>query len=433
MAKMKIEINNIQDGFKYRIDIIFFMFCAIFAFLPIQKIPFLTSSIFLGLFFFLRFCLNKIYRKYVFNVLFNKKNIYIILSLIFIIIYSLFLPTFKSTFDYSIIQTFLNQLLNLSICVFLLGYIFEKGEEKRIIDYIVIVFWFQSIIQISSFLIPQLREFFDNFKNPSNLVIVADKYNGYRGLAVSNSNFFGLATSYGLIYLLFAFYHRQLLIKKSTKVLIAFCLGFGGISAGRSSVIGLVFAIAYLLLRKLKYVKKSFVIRLRFKVTIRRFLAIFVIIIILIFSPLFVGNFKISEEMNNKLDAFNKFAFELIINYREGNGFSSGSTDTLRNMYFPVSGHTLLLGDGKYTSENGLYYMNTDAGYMRNILFFGLIGFFIIMIYQIQFFDWKNHFFKSLFLLLFLMSMHIKGEVVGFLIITQIILFMVLEGGQKHE
>ena len=35
---------------------------------------------------------------------------------------------------------------------------------------------------------------------------------------------------------------------------------------------------------------------------------------------------------------------------------------------------TLLIGDGKYTMPGGYYYMSTDVGFMRAILYFGIFG-----------------------------------------------------------
>lgn len=49
-----------------------------------------------------------------------------------------------------------------------------------------------------------------------------------------------------------------------------------------------------------------------------------------------------------------------------------GSADILiERMYFPLDTETLMHGDGKYTTTEG-YYMNTDAGFMRILLFGGI-------------------------------------------------------------
>lgn len=51
------------------------------------------------------------------------------------------------------------------------------------------------------------------------------------------------------------------------------------------------------------------------------------------------------------------------------------SADNLiHNMYFMPSEESMLFGDGYYTNSNGTYYMHTDAGYMRIMLFMGVMG-----------------------------------------------------------
>ena len=44
------------------------------------------------------------------------------------------------------------------------------------------------------------------------------------------------------------------------------------------------------------------------------------------------------------------------------------------NMYFLPSFETFILGDGMYTNADGSYYMSTDVGYMRIILYSGVFG-----------------------------------------------------------
>ena len=69
------------------------------------------------------------------------------------------------------------------------------------------------------------------------------------------------------------------------------------------------------------------------------------------------------------------WVFELFINYMDGNGFTSESTNELQNMIvFPDNLKTWLLGDGlAFTSTNG-FYMNTDIGYLRSLFYWGIIG-----------------------------------------------------------
>ncbi|MBR1796131.1 hypothetical protein IJ765_02630 [Candidatus Saccharibacteria bacterium] len=64
-----------------------------------------------------------------------------------------------------------------------------------------------------------------------------------------------------------------------------------------------------------------------------------------------------------------------IINLVTTGDMQNSSFDRLQEMnQVKIEGTTLLVGDGYYTEEDGHYYMRTDAGFVRNVLFWGLIG-----------------------------------------------------------
>lgn len=54
--------------------------------------------------------------------------------------------------------------------------------------------------------------------------------------------------------------------------------------------------------------------------------------------------------------------------------FGSSGDKLAYDMYFMPDFDTLIFGDGKYLNGDGSYYMHTDAGYMRGMLYFGVIG-----------------------------------------------------------
>lgn len=85
-----------------------------------------------------------------------------------------------------------------------------------------------------------------------------------------------------------------------------------------------------------------------------------------------------------------QWVFEALFNYWNGKGFSTSSTTTLMDMYFMPKLATFLFGDGYYTSASGYYYMNTDVGIMRLILYFGIFG--ALLTYWIMFYNiWGLH------------------------------------------
>ncbi len=71
---------------------------------------------------------------------------------------------------------------------------------------------------------------------------------------------------------------------------------------------------------------------------------------------------------------------EVFTNLLNGRGFNAISLNIMRRMAFVPSISTLLFGDGRYAGINGGYYMSTDLGYMRAILYYGLSGFAFVII-----------------------------------------------------
>lgn len=73
------------------------------------------------------------------------------------------------------------------------------------------------------------------------------------------------------------------------------------------------------------------------------------------------------------------WVFSAFINYAEEGKFydDMGSVENLtENMYWvPEEKGTLWIGDGRYIEPNGTYYMHTDAGYMRHMLFYGIVNY----------------------------------------------------------
>lgn len=63
--------------------------------------------------------------------------------------------------------------------------------------------------------------------------------------------------------------------------------------------------------------------------------------------------------------------------------FGSSGDKLAYGMYFMPSFDTLIFGDGRYLNVDGSYYMHTDAGYMRGMLYFGVIG--LLFLYGIYF------------------------------------------------
>lgn len=114
------------------------------------------------------------------------------------------------------------------------------------------------------------------------------------------------------------------------------------------------------------------------------------------------------------------WAFDLIINFVKTGSLRTDSSDILINdMFFIPDMRTIILGDGRYT-ENGLYYMGTDAGILRPILFGGLVFAFVryLSLYGILLWNIFKHTTKKyektilFWILIMCVFFEIKGEIV---------------------
>ena len=108
--------------------------------------------------------------------------------------------------------------------------------------------------------------------------------------------------------------------------------------------------------------------------------------------------------------------FWLIIpfeNFISTGSFNNASLNHLiEDMYFMPDIDTLLFGDARYMEEGtGLYYMHTDAGPMRQILFWGIFftAFIYLLCIVLLFLLKFDKGFKTMFLL-FIILFEFKGE-----------------------
>ncbi|WP_370407935.1 hypothetical protein [Tenacibaculum dicentrarchi] len=270
---------------------------------------------------------------------------------------------------------------------------------------IVRLFVVQSIIQIMAFVEPSVAELVMLFRREK---IQDLNYGGIRGLALTGNPFFRLSGGYGLSYICFFYLYFSKKIKYATIIFVL--LFIGSFFAGRTAFIGLALAIV-------SYVIYSFVEARFLFVNIFRFL---ILIIIIISGVLLVYNIFVPENIRAIVDEkLLPYAFEFVYNYQNTGELTTSSSDHLNEMYFPISDDTLLYGDARYTADNGKsYYKHTDAGYMRNTLFYGVLGLIYLILAQIITF--RNVLFSKikinnklyfLFILLFAFILHYKGEI----------------------
>jgi hypothetical protein len=87
-------------------------------------------------------------------------------------------------------------------------------------------------------------------------------------------------------------------------------------------------------------------------------------------------------------------------------------------MYRLLDLKTFFVGDARYSYDEIFYYGDTDSGYMRPILFFGLIGFVLLLFYffRIVSFVYKKNQLRSLVLFPAILTLifALKGETIGY-------------------
>lgn len=332
-----------------------------------------------------------------------------------------FFAIVHNTGDFSIIGSIFSQVIYYFIVVLLLVSISPLNTMDRIVSILVYAFLLQSIIIIIGFASPSAADFIRLFQDPSQ-VEVAERYGGIRGLALSGGQFFNLSVAYAVaILLLFYLYASNWFSTRiASFVLLIFLISV--MFVGRTSYLGLVVGIGYLLVSA-KSVKIGFLKVLHLLYSFLTWLSLLFFIFYLLAPP------TLTDKVFNHVFPF---AYEFVFNYLDGKGVSTVSTDELDKMYYPLEGWTWIFGDGRYLNPNGTYYGSTDAGYMRNALFGGGALVAILFLYQwICFYFPKykgnNHLSERklifLFIFLLLAVLHYKGEVIGYLIISQVMVF----------
>ncbi len=299
----------------------------------------------------------------------------------------------------------------------------EGSPVKLMEKLIVYVFVVQSVISIASFVSPAFRAVISNFQFDEEANIADQYYNGIRGLAMSGRLYYEYAATCGLVTI---FQIKRILNENSISIsslaillLIVIC----GFFAGRTALLGLGLGLVFLMLAKTS---------VKFKM---HFLLKFILIIIAgIGLILIIVPSEILDFINQHLIPW---LFDLFLKY-----FDTGSTDgsvsfnRLNEMYDEVviTGREWIIGSGMYTEPSGRYYGHVDAGYLRQILYWGLIGTFISVMYTLKIFklSWKaakgiyNQRLFILAILTYTFVVHYKGDLLSVCRFYYVVIFLYL-------
>lgn len=300
----------------------------------------------------------------IFLVYQKKKNVLFLLLLWGIII--LLIPLLYGTFDFSYFGEYITIIATLFNCMAICVRIYKTEGENDLIEkfmrnyiFAMAVYVFSSVIAV---VFSPYREFIINSVSMSDyarIVIQDERYRtriGFAGLSVYSS---GIKCALANLFVLFFAFKR---LREKNKIGVRLCLFYiwtllGEFFYSRTSLMLSIICLVLfvmMVLTKLHRVTKF----LEF-VLLGVLAVLFAIVLILQF------------EGDNASLAWQLEAFTNLLN---GRGFNATSLNIMKRMNFVPGISTLLFGDGRYTGDNGGYYMSTDLGYMRSILYYGLFG-----------------------------------------------------------
>ncbi|MCE4935521.1 O-antigen polymerase [Aliivibrio fischeri] len=345
--------------------------------------------------------------------LFYIPIIYIILSLIV-----LMMGILHGSYDFSRLNSiYSNIFVYVTVFLYFIPIINEVKNNtpdsnfNNFCKVIYFVFAIQSFIILLSLMLPGFHKYITLFQSPLDAVR-SISYGGVRGLALSGAQFFPLSALFAIsqVFIIYFICNE----KKFIHFPIFIMISIAGLTAGRTSLIGTLFSFLFLL------------IMLKNDNGVRQYF--FKVIPFVLLSFLVLGSMYWNELSKTEIfDVFYNFAFEFLVNYQETGNLNTSSTDILSRMYWSMNIYDFVFGYGYYISEDGLTtFMNTDAGYMRNILFFGVFGTGYILLSTVLIFklllnelgDSLKRCIIKLFLILTLI-LHYKGDVLLHLVSVQ--------------
>lgn len=242
--------------------------------------------------------------------------------------------------------------------------VYFNQRRNRNFEFETYVFLFVQVVSVYVFfslvlLVPQLREFWnsviyvtDRNSDLEDSVLYYARY-GLQGFSGFRHAFLSAMSVLfcSLIYVMNTKANRscRYLIKYFILSLI------GCFIYGRIGVASILFASPFLLLFMAIELRKFSLLLIMTSVILVTFILIYIYIDDVVeLSPVF------------------SWILEPIVNLAHNGELTAKSTQHLESMYFMPHDKTILIGDGLYTNLDGSYYMHTDVGFMRPLLYHGI-------------------------------------------------------------
>lgn len=259
---------------------------------------------------------------------------------------------------------------------FLVVYLYKKIDFidfEKIVKLIINIILLNIIIAILMFIVEPLKQFIFRLQGQGTSAEDAVYYlSSFRLVGIGNFFFYqaGVFCAWGLV--LVTYFLKQ---KTTLRWLLIYLVIFiSGIFFARTTFIGFLISLLYYIFPSNINIKKDV------KNLFKKIIIFFLISVSLI---LFFNTFLKDILLKNTDIKMVSHAFEFFINYFESSKLESASTNHLSEMYvYPDNLKTWILGDGRFTAEDGIhYYKGTDVGYLRILFFMGIFGL-LVMYFQ---------------------------------------------------
>lgn len=327
------------------------------------------------------------------------------------------------TMEMEYLKVLFGQMVQYICGVFIIIYLkYQKQYDALKIEQTLIwAFLLQSVIQLIAMSIPSFAQFILHFSRAHDL---QNAYGGgVRGLALSSGVGWSLALAYGLIYIVFV--KRNLLCGVNIKnIAMGMLLLMGTFFAGRTGFVGAGLGGLFFLISN----QQSFMAKLRFIVKVLLGIVLFCLGFYFLFPAM-------TEHLVDKVFPF---AFEPFYKMYYNDTFSTSSTDTLGEMWeVTPTINEMLFGTGYFTDPvTEAYYKHVDVGILRNLFYWGIGGYTLLIIYQLVLIApirYVNNYGASHFNMLFykfliiayLFLLECKAMTVGFNKMTFSVIFLI--------
>ena len=289
----------------------------------------------------------------------SNKQSFFLLCIALLLFMSCLFPLINKTNDFSYFKVHLDSCKILLSYVALLCLIIKKHGDRMSLYYFMYYYILTHVIYVLVTIImvcfPSLQDMWFTLVHKDALIGIRDEYLfrvGWQGFAGFRLT---LHCTFSVIFALYLRYRVRPCVIRTGQFWLSFagCL-MGNMFYGRS---GLVVTIVVSILAILIWNRQNIIKILKFAC-----LAAGII--------LFMTSLKDVPLLGEWYDWMSR----PIVNMMSSGEFGDSSFETLKEMnQIEIPPESFLFGDGRYT-EDGHYYMGTDAGFIRNVFFWGIFG-----------------------------------------------------------